>query len=247
MGKKVLITGGGSLIAQHVGRIWAKRGYVIYVIDKDENKARAVVTDLKVRGAKEVWSQGADLSDSTVNVEQWEGVKKTMGEVDILLVAQGYLGEQKKAQEDLVEREKIIATNFTGPVVMLELVAREMEQRGEGVIAAIGSVAGDRGRQSIYGYGAAKGALAIWLAGMRHRLSRKGVTVVTIKPGYVITPMTANEDRAGWLWAKPERVAWDIVRAIDRKKTEIYTPWFWRWVMWAIRMIPDRLFSKLRI
>lgn len=243
----VLITGGGSAIAAQTARLWASRGYRIYIVDKDENKARAVANDLKVRGAAEVWSKGLDLSETT-HLERLIGqVIKEMGSIDVLLVAQGYLGEQAVAERQWAVAEKIIMTNFTGAAAIMELVAKGMVERGQGTIAVISSVAGDRGRQSIYVYGAAKGALAIWAAGMRHRLTKEGITVITIKPGYVITPMTDGTDRRGWLWAAPEKVARDIVRAVDRKIFVIYTPWFWRWIMLAIKIIPNTVFNKLRI
>lgn len=247
MSKNVLITGGGSAIAQQAAIIWANRGYSIFIVDKDEKKAQAVANNLKVKGAKEVWSLMADLTDTAAIKRIQEEVKNVMAGVDILLVAQGYLGEQKLAESNADETEKIIATNFTGAVLLMELVAKGMAERKQGVIVAISSVAGDRGRKSNYAYGAAKGALAIWAAGMRHRLVDQGVVVVTIKPGFVRTPMTAAMMRKGMMWAEPVKVARDIVRAVDQKRAVIYTPWFWRWIMLAIVIIPNRLFNKLSI
>lgn len=247
MGKRVLITGGGSAIAWQVAIIWAKRGYSLFLIDKDEMKAQTTANDLKVRGAAQVWSMGADLTDVVRIEECYEKAKGALGQIDILLVAHGYLGDQQRAQSSCEEAAMIIKTNFSSAVAVMELAAKDMERRREGVIAVISSVAGDRGRKSNYVYGAAKGALAIWAAGMRHRLDRRGVKVITIKPGFVITPMTASIESKGRLWVMPEKVGQDIVRAIDRGKAEIYTPWWWRWIMVIIRLIPSKVFNKLEI
>lgn len=247
MSKNVLITGGGSAIAQQAAIIWAGRGYNIFIVDKEEKKAQAVANNLRVKGAKAVWSLMADLTDTAAIKSMLGKVQNIMGGVDILLVAQGYLGEQKLAEHSSDETEKIITTNFTGAVLVMELIAKDMAERKQGVIVAISSVAGDRGRKSNYAYGAAKGALAIWAAGMRHRLTDQGVNVVTIKPGFVKTPMTAAIEHKGMMWAEPVKVARDIVRAVDQKKAVIYTPWFWRWIMLAIVSIPNRLFNKLSI
>jgi short-subunit dehydrogenase len=121
-----------------------------------------------------------------------------------------------------------------------------MEDSKGAVIAAIGSVAGDRGRQSNYVYGAAKGGLDILLEGLRHRLAPKGVAVVTIKPGFVDTPMTASFPK-GPLWAKPEKVAVDIRRAIDKRRPVTYTPGFWCLIMLVIKSVPRAIFYKTKL
>ena len=128
----------------------------------------------------------------------------------------------------------------------MSLLANYFEKRGEGTLAAISSVAGDRGRQSNYVYGTAKAAVNTYLQGLRNRLYSKGVHVLTIKPGFVDTPMTAHL-RQGPLFASADRVARDIVKAIEKKKCIIYTPWFWRWIMLLIRLIPEPVFRRLKL
>ncbi len=128
------------------------------------------------------------------------------------------------------------------------MIADQLEGSGGGWIAVISSVAGDRGRQSNYVYGSAKGALSIYLQGLRNRLSRHGVHVLTIKPGYVDTPMIRGQAAAGSrLVATPERVAADIHRAIRRRRDVLYTPWFWRPIMLVVRSVPERIFKRLRL
>ena len=132
-------------------------------------------------------------------------------------------------------------------ISLATLLANLFERRGRGVLIAIGSVAGDRGRQSNYVYGAAKGMVALFLQGLRNRLSRQGIQVITIKPGFVDTPMTAAFAQKGLLWAKPDAIAAGIVTAVERGRDEVYLPWFWRWIMLIILHIPERLFKRLKL
>ena len=129
----------------------------------------------------------------------------------------------------------------------LTTVATYLEAQGGGAIAAIASVAGDRGRQSNYLYGAAKGGLALFLEGLAHRFAKGPVRVLTVKPGFIDTPMTDGLAKGGPLWASPERVAADIDRAVVNKNTVLYTPWFWRLIMMVIRHLPRPIFNLLRI
>jgi short-subunit dehydrogenase len=141
----------------------------------------------------------------------------------------------------------MLATDFTSPVLLSQAIAlRLAASQGSGTLAVIGSVAGDRGRQSNYAYGAAKGGLAVFLAGLRNRMFPRGVHVLTVKPGFVDTPMTA-EVRKNALFATPDRVAGDILHAVARSKNEIYTPGYWRVIMAIIRAVPERIFKKLKL
>ena len=133
-----------------------------------------------------------------------------------------------------------------GAVSILNIVADDFERCGSGVIAGISSVAGDRGRQSNYVYGTAKAAVSTFAQGLRHRLARTGVSVITIKPGLVDTPMTASFKK-GALWASPDAVAARIERAIERRDDIVYTPWFWRWIMLIIKALPEPIFKKTRL
>jgi hypothetical protein len=132
-------------------------------------------------------------------------------------------------------------------ISLTTLLANRFEQRGRGTLIAISSVAGDRGRQSNYVYGAAKGMISLLLQGLRNRLSSKGIQVITIKPGFVDTPMTAAFEKKGLLWAQPDQIAKGIVAAVERGRDEVYLPWFWRWIMLVIRHIPERLFKRLQL
>jgi short-subunit dehydrogenase len=173
-------------------------------------------------------------------------VLRQTGELHGVVVAFGYLGEQERAARDFIESERIIARNFTGAVSILNHCADYFEQRRAGFIIGISSVAGDLGRQSNYLYGSAKAGLSVYLQGLRNRLFFAGVRVLTIKPGFVDTPMTFGLPRL-FLVASPEEVGEGIVRALRRGNEVVYLPWFWRWVMLALKLIPDRIRKRLKL
>jgi short-subunit dehydrogenase len=171
----------------------------------------------------------------------------SLGGLDAVLVAHGELPDQARCETSVQQVLDAIAVNATSAVSLLTLAASYFEPRERGVIAAISSVAGDRGRASNYVYAAAKNLLSTFLQGLRHRLAPKGIRVVTIKPGFVRTPMTTRFTQSGFLWADPASIAPGIVRALEKKNGEVYLPWFWYWIMLVLRHIPERLFLKLRI
>ena len=169
------------------------------------------------------------------------------GPFDLVVLAFGYLGDTHTAQRDTDEMAHILNANFTGAALALAHLANYLEEKGTPAgIIAISSVAGDRGRQGNYIYGAAKGGLSIFLQGLRNRLAATSVHVLTVKPGFVDTPMTEGLDGL-FLVASPERVAADIVRAYRQKKDVLYTPFFWRWIMLAVKSIPERIFKRAEI
>jgi short-subunit dehydrogenase len=171
---------------------------------------------------------------------------KFLGGIDIVLIAHGTLPEQKMCEINVNQTLQELQINFLSTVSLLTLLASYYERQGSGCLAVVSSVAGDRGRQSNYVYGAAKGGLSIFLQGLRNRLSKFGVCVLTIKPGFVITPMT-TEFKKGILWAQPKQVAKVIVSAIRKRKNVVYVPWFWRWIMFIIRSIPESIFKRMSL
>lgn len=166
---------------------------------------------------------------------------------DGVIVAFGYQGDQSRAQSDFAEAQRIIQTNFMGAVSILEIVAADFQRRGQGFIIGISSVAGERGRQSNYFYGAAKGALSIYLSGLRNRLSKHRVRVITVLPGFIRTKMTQSLPLPDLLTAAPEQAAADIYSAYCKSRDVVYTRWFWRWIMAVIKAIPEPLFKRLSL
>ncbi|MDA8141965.1 MAG: SDR family oxidoreductase [Desulfobacteraceae bacterium] len=166
---------------------------------------------------------------------------------DIVVLAFGLLGDQQNAQSSFEEAHRIIDSNFSGAVSILEVVAADFERRRQGIIIGISSVAGERGRQSNYIYGASKAALTAYLSGLRNRLFKSQVHVLTVLPGFINTKMNRHLQLPGLLTASPDDVANDIFKAYLKSKNLIYTLWFWRWIMAIIKSIPEPFFKKMSL
>jgi len=164
--------------------------------------------------------------------------------LDLALVAYGTLPDQSALEVAAAAAGPVLALNFVSPSVLALDLAGRLERQGSGALAVITSVAGDRGRKSNYVYGAAKGGLQRLIEGLRHRLHAAGVQVLDIRPGFVATPMTAHLAQGGPLWARPDRVADDILRALSRRRAVLYTPWFWRVILLIVRALPRPLFHR---
>ena len=245
--KNWLIIGATSAIAEEVARIWASRGYKLFLVARNQEKLDAVQADLTVRGADFVATACLDVNAFDQHEQTIEAAEHAMGRLDGVFIAHGTLPDQKACEASWDVSLKEIETNALSVISICTLVANRFEAKGQGEIAVISSVAGDRGRQSNYVYGAAKGMVSLFLEGLRNRLTKKGVHVCTIKPGFVGTPMTAEFDKGGPLWASSEQVAKGIVNAIDKKRNVAYLPWFWWGIMNIIKHIPEMIFKKLSL
>jgi len=245
--RKILIIGATSAIAEAAARIFATRGDALFLIARNAEHLRAVVADLNIRGAARADSATLDLTDFAAHDAVIEKAERDLGGIDIALIAHGTLSDQAQCEQSVDVMRREFDINALSTLALLTALANRMEARRSGTLAVISSVAGDRGRQSNYVYGAAKAAVSTFLGGLRQRLAKSGVTVLTIKPGFVDTPMTAAIANKGALWAQPDRVAAGIVQAIDRGRNIVYLPWFWRWIMLVIRHIPEPLFKRLKL
>ncbi len=244
---KTLILGSNSAIARAVAEILAQRGDTLYLASRNYEETERFASHLKIKYGVKAYADRFDATDYDSHGPFVGRVLERMGEIDRVLIAFGYLGDQERAVRDFNEARKIVEINYLGAVSILTHIVPYMEERGKGVIAAISSVAGDRGRGSNFPYGSAKGGLSIYLSGLRNRLFRKGIRVITLKPGFVDTPMTAHLNLPKRLVSKPERVARDIVRAMERGGDVVYTPWYWGVIMGIIRAIPEPIFKRLNL
>jgi decaprenylphospho-beta-D-erythro-pentofuranosid-2-ulose 2-reductase len=244
--QRVLALGATSAIAQATLRIMAENGAAFFLVGRSAQKLAAVRDDLHTRGASEVIAFVADLDDTNVHPAILERAVSELGGIDIALLAHGVLGEQSEAEANYATAEAILHTNFLSAVSLITWLANYFEAERHGTIAVVSSVAGDRGRKSNYVYGASKGGLNIFLDGVRNRIDRAGVQVLTIKPGFVATPMTAHLKKNA-LFAQPGEVGRDIVRAIAKRKDVVYTPAFWGLIMLAVRSVPQRVFKKMNM
>lgn len=245
----VLILGANSGIARALCHRLAARKYRLILAARRTEELETQAADLRIRHGIEVTCQPFDALDFDGHAAFFERcVQMSAGGLEGVVLAYGSMLPQATTQTDLAAARQVLDANFTSPVALLSLAANHMEPRHRGWIAAISSVAGDRGRQSNYTYGAAKAGFSCWLQGLRNRLFHHGVHVLTIKPGFVDTPMTHGLlNPKSPLVATPDKVARDIDRAIHRRRNILYTPWFWRGILTIIATIPEALFKRLKM
>jgi decaprenylphospho-beta-D-erythro-pentofuranosid-2-ulose 2-reductase len=244
--RRILILGATSAIAIAVARELIAPDARFFLVARDAAKLGAVRSDLLTRGSAGVTAHVMNLDDVDAHQQMLAHAVQDLGTIDLALIAHGVLGDQTDAQTAFPAAAAILYTNFFSAVSLITWLANYFEQQQKGTLAVISSVAGDRGRKSNYVYGASKGALNIFLDGVRNRVDRSGVHVLTIRPGFVATPMTAHLPQ-GPLFASPAKVAKGIVRAIAARKDVVYVPGFWRPIMFIIRSVPEFIFKKLNL
>ena len=248
MSENVLILGATSGIAKELSRLLAERGCSLVLAGRDRQELDKSADDLRLRHRVRV---DVEIFDA-LNFAGHDGlISRCLSRpepIDGVILCYGSLPDQRQTEIDVGEARRAIDVNFTSAVAILNPLASYLESRRSGYLVAISSVAGDRGRQSNYTYGAAKAGLTAYLAGLRNRLYRSGVHVLTVKPGFVDTPMTQGIINPNSpLVASPKRVARDIDRAIRRRRNVIYTPWFWRPILLVVRLVPEFVFKRLKL
>lgn len=246
MTRRVLILGATSAIAQETCRCFAAEHARIILAARDASKLQAVADDLLVRGAESVKIIAGDLASDELRsavlsqaIGEWQGI-------DAALIAYGVLPDQLACEAEPVALHTAMETNWVSVAGWLSELANVFESQRSGVLAVIGSVAGDRGRRSNYIYGSAKAAIETFASGLRQRLTPAGVSVVLIKPGWVSTPMTAHLPKNS-LYARPEKVGRAIYKVMLSPRPVVYLPWFWKWIMMIIKLIPEPIFKKLKL
>ena len=244
--KKIIVMGATSTIAEATCRLFAEQGDRLYLVGRKEETLKDISDDLTVRGADYVNYQVQDLKDTSKHSKIFKKANQLMGGFDLILIAHGTLPDQSACEQSFEKTLDEFNTNAISVISLLTHASNIFEARSEGLIVVISSVAGDRGRKSNYIYGTAKGAVSLFLQGLRNRLENKGVRVITVKPGFVDTKMTATFNK-NFLWTSPEKVAKGIKGAIDNKRDIVYLPWYWRYIMFFIRLIPEFIFKKLHL
>jgi decaprenylphospho-beta-D-erythro-pentofuranosid-2-ulose 2-reductase len=244
--RRLVIFGGTSAIAEATAREFARRGDAIFLVGRSRERLQAIADDLKIRGASVVGIANQDLRDVSAFAGLLDQAHAALNGLDAALIAHGTLSDQQACERSTDKLVDEFQVNALSVMSLCTHLANRFEAQQRGVIAVISSVAGDRGRRSNYAYGSAKAAITAFTSGLRQRLRPAGVYVVTIKPGFVDTPMTAAFKK-GALWASPAAVAREITRAMLRGTPVIYTPGFWRPILWIIRAIPEFVFRKLSL
>lgn len=242
--KTLMVFGATSAISQaYLNRV-ASRYEQIILLARDNDKLQQIASHIGVISDAKVIATTADLADTSQHQVLIDDLFKGIDSVDCALIAYGVLTDQERCNSDIDYLLEQFNLNGTSTISLASLIGRELAMRKGGTLAVIGSVAGDRGRRSNYCYGAAKATVASFLSGQRSQLSASGVNVLTIKPGFVDTPMT-SEFKKGLLWASADKVATDIDNSIVKGRSVLYTPWFWRYIMLIIKLIPEFIFRRL--
>ncbi len=245
--RRILVLGATSGIAEASVRIWASRGEELYLVGRNADRLAAVAADARVRGAGFVQTAVADLDNVQGHPELLAHAINALGGLDVAYLAVGVLGDQAKAERSFAEAEHILHTNYVAPASLLTWLANYCAQRHAGTLAVLSSVAGERGRKSNYVYGSSKAGLTAFVDGLRNRVDREGVKVITIKPGPVKTSMTEGM-KGESKFADVNKVAASIVNAIDKRSKApdvLYVPGLWRVIMGVIRVIPEGRFKKM--
>ena len=244
--RRILVLGATSGIAEACCRLWAERGDSLQLVGRNPDRLSAVAADMRTRGAAQVGTTIADLEDTRGHPEMLAHAINALGGLDVAFLAHGVLGDQGEAERSFSAAGAILHNNMTSVISLLTWLANYCVQRHAGTLAVLSSVAGDRGRKSNYVYGASKAGLSAFVDGLRNRVDREGVHVMTIKPGPVKTAMTQGM-KGNAKFADVEKVATTLVKAIDRGDDVVYVPGIWRVIMTVIQLIPERLFKKLNL
>jgi hypothetical protein len=245
---KIVVIGATSAIAEHCCRLWAAEGPAEFVlVARDMAKAEKIAADLRARGAVVTASVVKGEFHDPAGIAAIVDQAGSAGPIDVALIAQGWLADQQRSQDDLAFLNESLQINAVSPALYAEAFAKHFVSVGRGTLGIIGSVAGDRGRKANYGYGASKGFLGRFAEGMDHRLAGTGVKVVLIKPGPTDSPMTADRKAKGERVASTEDVARTIVAGMKRGKPVIYAPPIWQAIMLVVRHLPRFIFNKLSI
>ena len=239
-----LILGARSDIAMAIVHRLAKEGYDIQLAARNADGLAADRSDIELRYRGSVTQHEFDA----LNAASHEAFVEDLSVMpDIAVCAVGYMGEQAENERDTQAASLVMRSNYEGPASILAVLANRFEQRGSGCIVGISSVAGERGRATNYVYGSAKAGFTAFLSGLRNRLAKKGVHVVTVLPGFVATKMTEGMDLPAKLTAQPKEVAGAVLKAVQKKQNVIYVKPIWQLIMMIIRNIPERAFKGMKI
>lgn len=242
----IVIIGATSGIAEACARRWANDAAKFFLVARNESRLKNIQDDLIARGGS-ADTFVLDATDLAAFPAMVDAAQKSLGRIDLILIAHGALSDQKACEHSADAAVADVMTNGTSVIALLTYFANVLELQRSGTLAVISSVAGERGRPSNYVYGAAKAMVTAFCEGLRARLFKVGVHVLVIKPGFVATPMTAHLQLPPLLTASPDAAAADIDTAIRHRRDVVFTRWFWRWIMLIIRCIPTAIFKRLSL
>ena len=242
--KTVLILGGNSDVANPLIKNFISLESKLIITTRQNNNISSLKSNLGINNKLNCEVIFFDVLDYNTHEKFYDSLDS---KPDIVICCIGLLGNQKSSEKNFNESQKVINTNYTGIVSILNIIANDFEKKRSGVIVGISSVAGERGRSSNYIYGSSKAALSVYLSGLRNRLWSSNVSVISIKPGFINTKMTYNLDLPNILTASPKKVSKDIIKAIRKQSNIVYTLSIWRYIMLLIKSLPESIFKRLRL
>ena len=240
----ILILGATSDMAQAIAASFAQRKFNVVLAGRNASELDRIKNDLQIRYQVSVSCVSFEAEKINTHIEFINALPQLP---EVTACVFGYLGDQTKAQQNAEEAQQIMAVNYVGAVSILSAIANKYEQKKSGTIIGISSVAGERGRQSNYFYGSAKAGFTVFLDGLRNRLFKSNVHVMTVKPGFVNTKMTAGLPLPKPLTAQPSQVGEAIYKAYLKKTNTLYVLWMWKWIMLIITSIPENMFKKMKL
>jgi decaprenylphospho-beta-D-erythro-pentofuranosid-2-ulose 2-reductase len=240
----VLILGAGSDIGMAVAHKFAGLGHPIQLAARKVDQLERAKTDIEVRHRVTVSLHAFDALAFETHSAFVDGLPE-LPQIAVCVV--GYMGEQSNNERDLAAASLVMRSNFEGPASILAELANRFAARGSGTLVGVSSVAGERGRATNYVYGASKAGFTAFLSGLRNRLAKKGVHVLTVLPGFVATQMTEGMDLPAKLTAQPVEVANKIASAVTSGRNVIYVRHIWWLIMMIIRNIPEKIFKGMKI
>ena len=242
----ILVIGATSAIARSVSRLYAVKNAKLFLLARDEERLRESAADLELRGASSVKALNYNAENTEKHSAIVEAAVEYLGSIDIVLICHGNLPNQEECQADYEKAENAIRVNGLSVISLCTEIVNRLRKQKKGTLAVITSVAGERGRQPNFVYGAAKSMVSTYLQGLRGSLVTDNVHIVDVRPGLVDSPMTAHL-RKGPLWSSPESIASSIIKGIGKKRHVIYAPSYWRLIMLLVCVIPENIFKRIKI
>ena len=242
--KNILILGANSVIAQATASLWAKEKNNIYLLGRNLKNLISLTEKLNSFEANCSFSQ-LDVLDLEKGKLEIDKAKKSLGEIDIFFISYGLLDVNNDSSK-LNSKLNEFYLNANTFIYYSSLIAEILKKQKRGKIIAMGSVAGDRGKASNYVYGSAKAAVEVFFQGLRQELHGSGLEVLLIKPGPIVSPMT-NHMQESFLWSTPEKVALNIIKAIQKRKEVVYTPRYWFFITFCLKLIPEKFYKRFNI
>lgn len=251
---RILVLGATSAIAKSFVRQWLsqeiKKGRTeieCVLLGRQIDRLNTLTNDLRERGATKVTKYAFDVTELKDMENSLTSALQEAGDIDIALIAFGTLPDQQHCQDDTEYAANQFTLNATATITAMTIIANYLQKQAFGNLAVISSVAGDRGRASNGLYGSAKAAVSCYASAMRARLFAAGVHVTDVRPGFTASPMTAKLKLPSLLVSSPNTVARTMLRGISRGKPVVYAPWFWRWIMFGIKILPEKIFKRLNL